>query len=94
MLRAIATSQFRKDYKRAIKRGKDIAKLDDIIRKLATGQPLDIRHRDHALVGNWASFRECHIEPDWLLIYRIESDVLVLTWIFHANLKNPGWLQY
>lgn len=79
MLRAIATSQFRKDYKRAIKRGKDIAKLDDIIRKLATGEPLDIRHRDHALVGNWASFRECHIEPDWLLIYRIESDVLVLT---------------
>ncbi len=79
MLRAIATSQFRKDYKRAIKRGKGIAKLDDIIRKLATGQPLDIRHRDHALVGNWASFRECHIEPDWLLIYRIESDVLVLT---------------
>lgn len=79
MLRAIATSQFRKAYKRAIKRGKDIAKLDDIIRKLATDQPLDIRHRDHALVGNWASFRECHIEPDWLLIYRIESDVLVLT---------------
>lgn len=79
MLRAIATSQFRKDYKRAIKRGKNIAKLDDIIRKLATGEPLDIRHRDHALVGNWASFRECHIEPDWLLIYRIESDVLVLT---------------
>lgn len=79
MLRAIATSQFRKDYKRAIKRGKDIAKLDDIIRKLATGEPLDIRHRDHALVGNWASFRECHIEPDWLLIYRIESEVLVLT---------------
>ena len=79
MLRTIATSQFRKDYKRAIKRGKDIAKLDDIIRKLATGQPLDIRHRDHALVGNWASFRECHIEPNWLLIDRIESDVLVLT---------------
>lgn len=79
MLRAIATSQFRKDYKRAIKRGKNIAKLDDIIRKLARGEPLDIRHRDHALVGNWASFRECHIEPDWLLIYRIETDVLVLT---------------
>ena len=79
MLRAIATSQFRKDYKRAIKCGKDIAKFDDIIRKLATGQPLDIRHRDHALVGNWASFRECHIEPNWLLIDRIESDVLVLT---------------
>lgn len=79
MLRAIATSQFRKDYKRAIKRSKNIAKLDDIIRKLARGEPLDIRHRDHALVGNWASFRECHIEPDWLLIYRIETDVLVLT---------------
>lgn len=79
MLRAIATTQFRKDYKRAIKRDKDIAKLDDIIRKLARGEPLDIRHRDHALVGNWSSFRECHIEPDWLLIYRIETDVLVLT---------------
>lgn len=79
MLRAIVTSQFRKDYKRAIKRGKDIAKLDDIIRKLASGEPLDIRHRDLVLVGNWASFRECHIEPDWLLIYRIETDVLVLT---------------
>ena len=79
MLRAIATTQFRKDYKRAIKRGKDIAKLDDIIRKLARGEPLDIRHRDHALVGNWSSFRECHIEPDWLLIYRIQTDVLVLT---------------
>lgn len=79
MLRAIATTQFRKDYKRAIKRGKDIAKLDDIIRKLARGEPLDIRHRDHALVGNWSSFRECHIEPDWLLIYRIETDILVLT---------------
>lgn len=78
-LRAVATSQFRKDYKRAIKRGKKIAKLDEVIQKLANGEPLDVKHRDHALVGNWSAFRECHIEPDWLLVYRIEAGVLILT---------------
>ncbi len=73
------TTQFKKDYKLALKRHLDIELLDDIIRTLSRGEPLPERNRDHALTGNWAGHRECHILPDWLLIYRIEDDVLVLT---------------
>ena len=53
--------------------------LDDIIRMLSRGETLPEKNQDHALSGNWSGFRECHIQPDWLLIYRIENDVLVLT---------------
>ena len=53
--------------------------LDEIIATLAMGEPLPEKNKDHALTGNWAGHRECHILPDWLLIYRIEDDVLVLT---------------
>ena len=53
--------------------------LDEIISKLANGEALAEKHRDHNLTGNWSGFRECHILPDWLLIYRVENDVLVLT---------------
>ena len=73
------TTQFKKDYKLAIKRGLKINLLDDIISNLATGQPLPDKYEDHALTGNWIGHRECHIQPDWLLIYRIENNVLVLT---------------
>ena len=73
------TSQFKKDYKAAIKRGQKIELLEEIISKLANGESLDEKHRDHNLSGNWSGFRECHILPDWLLIYRVENDVLVLT---------------
>lgn len=73
------TSKFKKDYKLAIKRSKNIELLDDIIRMLSKGETLPEKNQDHALSGNWAGFRECHIQPDWLLIYRIENDVLVLT---------------
>lgn len=73
------TSQFKKDYKLAIKRGLDISLLDDVIAALALGKTLPEKLRDHALIGNWIGHRECHILPDWLLIYRIENDVLVLT---------------
>ena len=73
------TAQFKKDYKLAIKRGLKIELLDDIIAALAMGNPLPEKNRDHALGGNWLNHRECHIQPDWLLIYRIENDVLVLT---------------
>ena len=73
------TTQFKKDYKLAMKRGLTIQLLDDVVADLATGQPLLEKHKDHALSGNWAGHRECHILPDWLLIYRIEEDVLVLT---------------
>ncbi len=72
------TSQFKKDYKNAIKRNLNIDLLDDLIRKLANGEKLDSKYEDHLLSGNFKSFRECHITPDWLLIYKIENDKLVL----------------
>lgn len=75
----VATNQFRKDYKQAMKRGLKIELLDDVIRLLAKGEPLPEKNRDHALTGNWVGHRECHIQPDWLLVYRIDNDVLVLT---------------
>ncbi len=73
------TTQFKKDYKLAVRRGLDIGLLDDIIAALALGLPLPEKNKDHALTGNWAGHRECHVLSDWLLIYRIENDVLVLT---------------
>lgn len=72
------TSQFKKDYKTAMKRHFDIKLLDDVIRKLANGEQLPDKNKDHALTGNWLKHRECHIQPDWLLVYRIENDLLVL----------------
>lgn len=74
-----ATAQFRKEYKQAKKRGRNMKLLDDLIRALARGEKLPAKHKDHALKGRWAGHRECHIQPDWLLIYRIEGDILVLT---------------
>lgn len=73
------TTQFKKDYKMAMKRGGKIGLLDDVIAALAMGEKLPEKNKDHALTGNWAGYRECHILPDWLLIYRIEGSVLVLT---------------
>lgn len=73
------TSRFRKDYKQAMKRGLKISLLDEVIVKLSTGEELSEKYKDHALIGNWLGHRECHILPDWLLIYRIEKDILVLT---------------
>ena len=71
------TNQFKKDYKLAIKRRLDIDLLDN--RMLASGEPLPDKNKDHALTGNWVGHRECHVQPDWLLVYRIEDDLLVLT---------------
>ena len=73
------TTQFRKDYKLAIKRGLKIELLEQIVALLAAGQSLREKNKDHALTGNWVGHRECHILPDWLLVYRVEDDVLVLT---------------
>lgn len=72
------TTQFKKDYKLAMKRGLKIRLLEDVIAALAMGETLSEKHKDHALTGNWVGHRECHILPDWL-IYRMEDDVLVLT---------------
>ena len=73
------TTQFKKDYKLALKRGLKINLLEDIVTALAMGKSLPEKNKDHALTGNWAGHRKCHILPDWLLVYRIENDVLVLT---------------
>ncbi len=73
------TAQFKKDYKLAVKRGLKISLLEDIISSLAMGKPLPEKNRDHALTGNWVGHRECHILPNWLLVYRVEDNVLVLT---------------
>ena len=73
------TTQFKKDYKLAMKRGLKIKLLEDVVAALAMGEPLPEKYKDHALTGNWVGHRECHIQPDWLLVYRIEDDVLVLT---------------
>ncbi|MBR2009309.1 MAG: type II toxin-antitoxin system YafQ family toxin [Peptococcaceae bacterium] len=75
----IWTNQFKKDYKLAMKRHLNIDILDDIIRMLANGEQLPEKYKDHALTGNWGGHRKYHIQPDWLLIYRIENDLLVLT---------------
>ncbi len=73
------SSAFKKSYKRMIKRGIDITLLDDVIENLRKGIKLDEKYHDHALVGNLKGFRECHIKPDWLLLYLIEDDVMTLT---------------
>ena len=73
------TSQFKKDFKLAMKRGLNIDLLETVISTLALGEPLPDKNKDHALTGNWIGHRECHILPDWLLIYRIEEEVLILT---------------
>ena len=73
------TTQFRKDYKLAIKRGLKIELLEQIVALLAAGQSLPEKNKDHALTGNWVGHRECHILPAWFLVYRVEDDVLVLT---------------
>ena len=72
------TSQFKKDIKLAKKQGKKLDKLFDIIEKLANGEKLPEKNHDHDLIGNYKGCRECHVEPDWLLIYEIENEILVL----------------
>ena len=69
---------FKRDYKRMVKQGKDVEKLIKVIKLLAEGKNLDSKYRDHILVGKFKSRRECHIEPDWLLIYRIDEKSLIL----------------
>ena len=72
------TSQFKKDAKRQGKRGKDLDKLVDVIDLLISSDDLPISLRDHALTGNWKGWRDCHIEPDWLLIYKMSPKEIIL----------------
>ena len=72
------SSRFKKDYKKMKRQGKDMAKLDAIIALIATRAKLPESQHDHPLTSNWVAHRECHIEPDWLLVYHIYENVLVL----------------
>ena len=72
------TRQFKRDLKLAKKQGKDLNKLYNVIEQVANGETLDEKYRDHDLRGEYEGSRECHVEPDWLLVYEIQGDVLVL----------------
>ena len=72
------TNQFKKDIKLAKKQNKDLNKLFDVVNILAEGGILEAKYRDHDLSGEYKGTRECHVEPDWLLVYAIQNDVLVL----------------
>ena len=77
MYRPIYTRQFEKDVKRLRKRRKNLEKLKIVLRTLIAREPLDPIHREHKLVGSYQGRRECHIESDWLLIYKIEGDTII-----------------
>ncbi|HSX04503.1 MAG TPA: type II toxin-antitoxin system YafQ family toxin [Rhabdochlamydiaceae bacterium] len=77
MFNPTRTTQFKRDVKQASKRGKNIKTIMAIMTKLAKGETLEPKHRDHKLSGDYVNHRECHIEPDWLLIYKIEKDIIV-----------------
>ena len=77
--RIVKTTRYRKELKKMLKRGKDIKKIGKVVRILAQGQTLPPQYHDHALSGDLAGLRDCHIESDWVLLYSIESDVLALT---------------
>ena len=79
MMKIEKTAQFRRDLRRIVRQGYDVAEMDAIVNRLAAGLPLDKKYRDHALTGNWQGFRECHIQPDWLLVYFVDGGKLILT---------------
>ena len=79
MLNLKTTAKYRKDRKLAVKRGLPVELLDEALETLAEEKPLAPSHKDHALFGFYAGFRECHIQPDWLLIYKIDKGSLILT---------------
>ena len=78
MYRVRPTGRFQKDLKRIKKRGYDISLITDVIKILAKGETLPEKYRDHTLIGEYSGCRECHIQPDLLLIYEIDGDVLIL----------------
>lgn len=75
----LSTGRFKKDLKTIMKRGYNIQLLQDVVNLLVAGTPLPKKNKDHMLTGNWTGHRECHVAPNWLLIYKIDNDVLVLT---------------
>ena len=74
----VLSNRFKKDLKLIAKRGYDLNLLDSVVEKLASKLPLEEKHRDHSLTGNYVGFRECHILPDWLLVYRVDETEVIL----------------
>ena len=79
MLKLFYTNQFRKDYRKMAKRGHKMSKLDDVLNMLKNEEQLAEKYQDHALKGDQRGNRECHIEPDWLLVYKVDKGNLILT---------------
>ena len=79
MYKIVYTNRMKKDAKLMQKRGKDMNKLIEVLALLAEGNPLPAQYKDHQLSGNLSDFRECHIEPDWLLMYQIYDDILIIS---------------
>ena len=84
------STKFRKDLKRLLKRGLDRQKLLEVVRLLASGQPLPPKYKDHALTGDLAGLRDCRIQNDWVLLYKIEDLVLVLTLVRTGTHSDLG----
>lgn len=84
---ALVTNSYKTDYKKCLKRGKDITKLNVVVNMLLSGKTLPRKNKDHALVGSLKGCRECHIEPDWLLIYQIQEEKLILV-LLHTGKHN------
>jgi mRNA interferase YafQ len=72
------TSQFKRDFKKIKSRGKDLDKLQSLVKAILKGDQLESQYHDHPLSGKWTGSRDCHVEPDWVLIYRIDGDSLYL----------------
>jgi mRNA interferase YafQ len=77
-LKLVYTSQFKKDFKKIKKQQKNLSKLTMVIEKLLSRQKLEQKYNDHSLSGKWDNHRDCHVEPDWILIYRLSDDELIL----------------
>ena len=77
MLRIITTTRFEREVKLAASQGKDLDKLRFIMQKLSVQEPLEAKYKDHSLIGNYFGRRECHIQPDWLLIYFVDTDRII-----------------
>jgi mRNA interferase YafQ len=81
------TSQFKRDVKRMQRQGREVEKLKRVLEALVKGEPLAAKHRDHVLVGQYKGTRECHMEPDWLLIYELaETEIVLIRTGSHSDL--------
>lgn len=88
MLEIVMSNQFRRDLKLAAKRGYDLELLDSVVTSLANEETLPERFGDHNLIGEYAGFRECHLQPDWLLVYRVDRGQLILFLSRTGSLAN------